>query len=129
MDRGERKHQRQTTNHISPSPGRDRDRLLRHVKLFGTVWAALLAIDISTGAGFWAHWPGIVIATIWGIDAVLLYLRDRKKRMIACSAVIVCGLAMINLVTWSGYPWVLWPAGLLVVIEIIRRSGFPSNER
>ena len=27
--------------------------------------------------------------------------------------VIVSALALINLVTWSGYAWVMWPAGAL----------------
>ena len=35
--------------------------------------------------------------------------------------VIVSALALINLVTWSGYAWVMWPAGALIAIELMRR--------
>jgi len=127
-DRGMRKDQSQEPNRTSPNSEERRDSLLRHVKVLGAFWAILFVIDISTGAGIWAHWPGIVIATILGIEAVLLYVSDWRKRMIACGAVLIGVLTMINLITWSGYPWVLWPAGLLIVIEFIRRSSVRSTE-
>jgi len=128
-DRDVRKNQNQTQNHINPHSEEDRDRLLRHVKVLGAIWATLVVIDISTGPGIWAHWPGIVIATILGIETVFLYVSGWRKRMIACGAVIISGATLINLITWSGYAWVLWPVGLLIVIEFIRRTGFASNER
>ena len=107
---------------IKPHSDIRRDRLLRHIKLLGVIWAILVVIDISTGFGIWAHFPGVVIATILGIEAVLLYVSGWQKRMVACAAVIIGGLTAITLITWSGYPWVLWPAGLLIVIEFGRRS-------
>ena len=45
----------------------------------------------------------------------------------ARGAVIVGALALINLFTWSGYPWVMWPAGVLIALEFIRRVGFRSH--
>lgn len=96
-------------------------RLLRQASVLGAIWAILIVIDISTGPGFWAHWPGIGISTIWGIVAVLFFVSDWRKRIMGCYAVIVAGLAVVNLVTWSGYPWVLWPAAGLVAIELMRR--------
>jgi len=122
-DRSVRNAQTQATNRFILNSEQQKDRLLRHVKVLGAILAILFVIDISTGPGIWVHWPGIAIATIWGIDAVLLYAGDWRKRMIGCYAVIVAGLTLINLISWSGYPWVLWPAAVLVVIEVIRRFG------
>jgi adenylate cyclase len=126
-DRGVRNAQPRAANRINPNPEERIDRLHRHVKVLGIIWATLLVIDISTGAGFWAHWPGIAIATILGVEAVLLYVSGWRKRMYACIAVVIGGVTVINLITWSGYLWVLWPAGLLIVIEFIRRSLIRSH--
>jgi adenylate cyclase len=120
-DRGVRIAQPRTSSHFIPSSKEQKGRLLQQVKLLGAIWAILLVIDISTGPGFWAHWPGIGIATIWGCVAVLLYVSDWRKRIMGCYAVIIAGLAVVNLITWSGYPWVLWPAAGLIAIELIRR--------
>jgi adenylate cyclase len=128
-DRGVHKDQPKASNHINPDSGERRDRFYRHVKVLGVIWATLLVIDISTGDGAWAHWPGIAIAAILGIEAAMLYVSGWQKRVITCAAIIIAGLTVINLITWSGYPWVLWPAGLLIVIEFIRRSGFAPNKR
>lgn len=109
-------------NQVDPVSEVRRDRLLRHAKLLGINLTALFVIDISTGPGFWAIWPGIVMATILGIEAVPLYVNGWLKCIIASTAVIVAGLTVINLITWDDYLWVLWPAGGLIVIEFIRRS-------
>jgi adenylate cyclase len=123
MDQDARTGQSQAPNRGNPDSERRRDRLLRHVKLLGVIWVTLFVIDISTGFGNWAHFPVVVIATLLGFRAVLLYVSGWQKRMISCGAVIIGGLTAINLITWSGYPWVLWPAGVLIVIEFIRRSS------
>ncbi len=110
------------SSNIFPTSELLKDRWLRYVKMLGAIWVILLVIDIGTGPGIWAHWPGIAISTFFGMVVVLFKVNDWRKRLIACCAVIVAGLAVVNLVTWSGYAWVLWPAGALVVIELGRRS-------
>ena len=120
-DRGVRNAQPQAPNHFIPNPEHQKDRFLRHVKVLGAILAILFVIDISTGPGIWVHWPGIAIATILGIEAVPWYVSGWRKRVIGYYAVIVAGLVVINLLTWSGYPWVLWPAAALIVIELFRR--------
>jgi len=122
-DRGAGRDQPQSPNRINSGSEQRRDRLFRHVKVLGAIWVTLIAVDIFTGTGIWAHWPGIAFATILGIEAVLLSVSNWRKRMLGVGAVIIAGLTVINLVTWSGYPWVFWPASVLIVIEIIRRSG------
>ena len=41
-------------------------RLRYHAKVLGVAWLGLVAIDVFTGGGAWAHWPGIAMATLLG---------------------------------------------------------------
>jgi hypothetical protein len=120
-DRGADNSQPQASSKFIPNSEDQKDRLLRQAKVLGAIWIILFVIDIGTGPGIWAHWPGIGIATIWGIVAVLFYVSDWRNRMMGCYAIIIAGLTVVNLVTWSGYLWVLWPAAGLIVIELSRR--------
>ena len=62
-----------------------------------------------------------------GVEAMPLFVRGWFKLQCARGAVVVGALALINLFSWSGYPWVMWPAGALMVIEVIRRSSVRSR--
>jgi adenylate cyclase len=120
-DRGADNAQPQASSKFIPNSEGQKDRLLRQAKVLGAIWIILFVIDIGTGPGIWAHWPGIAIATIWGCVAVLFYVSGWRNRIMGCYAVVIAGLAVVNLITWSGYPWVLWPAAGLIVIELSRR--------
>ena len=110
-----------TAERPTPTPGDLRQRVIRHAKLLGALWAVLFVIDLATGAPLWAHWPGIAMAALLGLEATPLFVRGWFKLQYARGVVIVGALALINLFTWSGYPWVMWPAGALIVIELMRR--------
>ncbi len=110
-----------------PARGDLRERVIRHAKLLGAIWALLLVVDLATGGSFWAHWPGIGMAALVALKAAPLFVRGWFKLQYARGMVIVGALALINLFTWSGYPWVMWPAGALIAIELIRRSGVRSR--
>ena len=109
--------------HATPAPGDPRERVIRHARLIGAVWVVLLLIDLATGAPFWAHWPGIALAVLVALEAAPLFVRGWFKLQYARGVVIVGALVLINLFTWSGYPWVMWPAGALIAIELVRRLG------
>ena len=111
----------------TPVPGDLRERIIRHAKLLGAIWAVLFVVDLATGEPFWAHWPGIAMAALVGVEATPLFVRGWFKLQYARGIVIVGALALINLVTWSGYPWVMWPAGALIAIELVRRLGVRSR--
>ncbi len=111
----------------TPDPDDLRVRLIRHAKLLGAIWVALLVVDLVTGAPVWAHWPGLAMAAFLGLEAAPLYVRGRFKLLYARSVVIVGALALINLFTFSGIPWVFGPAGALIAIELIRRLGVRSR--
>jgi adenylate cyclase len=100
-----------------------RERVIRHAKLLGAIWAILVAIDLASGTPFWAHWPGIALAALVALKAAPLFVGGWFKIQYARGGVIVGALALVNLFTWSGYPWVIWPAGALLAVEVIRRLG------
>ena len=104
-----------------------RDGVARRAKRLAVIGLVILAIDLATGGDIWAHWPGLALATLAAWDAAPLVARGWFTRQYARLAVIVGALAVVNLVTWSGYPWVLWPAGALFVIELIRRLGVRAH--
>jgi adenylate cyclase len=104
-----------------------RARVIRHGKALGVVWAALVIIDLFTGSPFWAHWPGIVIAALWALEATPLFIDSWFWRLYARAAVLVGALAVINIFTWADYPWVLWPAGILAVTALIHRVIRPPS--
>jgi adenylate cyclase len=104
-----------------------RDRVTRHAKLLGVIWGALVVIDLVTGSPFWAHFPGIAMVTLLLLEAAPLMVRSWFNLVYARGAAVVCGLALINLFTWSGDLWVMWPAGALVLLELIRRLGVRSR--
>jgi adenylate cyclase len=116
-----------TPERAAPIPGDLRERVIRHAKLLGAIWAVLFVVDLATGAPFWAHWPGIAMAALVALKASPLFVRGWFKLQYARGIVIVGALALINLFTWSGYPWVMWPAGALIAIELIRRLGVRSR--
>jgi adenylate cyclase len=89
---------------------------------FAVVWAGLAAINLVAGGGyFWAVWPGIVLMAALGLQAAPLLAHGWVDVQLVRLGVIVAMLAMINLVTWSGYPWFLWPAGALLVLFMLWR--------
>jgi hypothetical protein len=61
------------------------------------------------------------MAALVGLEASPLLARGWFTVHFARGMVIVATLALINLFTWHGYPWALWPAGGLVFVELVRR--------
>ena len=104
-----------------------RERVIRHAKLAGAIWIALLVIDLATGPTFWAQFPGIVLVTLLMLEAAPLLRRRGFNLVSARAAAVVGGLALVNIFTWSGYWWVLWPAGAVTLMELIRRLGKKSR--
>jgi adenylate cyclase len=119
---------RQRTQRASaPAASPDlRERVIRRAGLLGAIWAVLLAIDLATGGGFWAHWPGLAMATWLGWRASPLFASGRTVGLLR-AGVIIAALALINLLTWTGSAWFLWPAGALVLWVLVRRLFARSN--
>jgi hypothetical protein len=99
-----------------------RGRVIGHAQRLGILWAALAAVNLFTSDDFWAIWPGIVIVVFLGLEAAPLLARGWLDAPLARLAVIVAGLALVNLASRSGEPWFLWPAGVLVIAYLLRRA-------
>jgi len=104
-----------------------RERVTRHAKLLGAICAALLVVDLITGPGLWAHFPGIALAALVMLEAAPLFTSGWFNLAIARGTVVIGALALINLATWSGYLWVMWPAGSFGFLILIRRLSFRSH--
>ncbi len=97
------------------------DGVVRNARIFGVIWIALVAINLATGGALWAQWPGVAMLTLLAWQAAPVFAAGRFSIRYARLVVIVGMLVVINLLTWSGTLWVLWPAGALLIVEIIRR--------
>ncbi|TNJ43371.1 adenylate/guanylate cyclase domain-containing protein [Phaeobacter sp. B1627] len=84
--------------------------------------AGLFIVDISTGRGFWSHWVLLVVAAQYGLrNADLLFGRSEILSLPVKLWVIAAFLLCINLFSWSGYAWSMWPIGALVIASLARR--------
>ena len=93
----------------------------RNAKIFGVILAALAIINIVTSSAMWVQWPAVAMYMILGWQAAPFFAAGRFDTRYARLMVIIGGLFLINLFSWSGTAWVLWPAGALLVVEVIRR--------
>ncbi len=98
-----------------------RHKVIRHAKILGSIWIGLLAINLLTGAGFWVQWPGLAMLAILALEASPLLVAGRFEKNTARVAITIAVLTLINLFSWSGTLWVIWPAGALIVVEVIRQ--------
>lgn len=125
--------------HHEPSPQEDSDasrqgddvyrrKVVRHAGSLAVVWVGLVVIDIATGSGFWAQWPGIAFLAVIGMEAAPLVSRNSQTVMLARAAVTIIILALINLFSWSGDAWFLWPAGAIVIAALIRTVSVRSQD-
>lgn len=103
------------------APADLKGRVLQRAKILGAIWGLLLLVDLITGSGFWAHWPALAMATALVWEAAPLFVRGWFSVQYVRGAVIVALLAAVNLITWSGYPWVMWPALAIFAVALIRR--------
>jgi adenylate cyclase len=98
-------------------------RIRRRVRMFGIVSAALLLINLGSGAPFWSFWPILAMGVLLGFQSAPLFVRDWFSLRLARVTVVLVALTLINLATWSGNPWVLWPIGAVVAVASIRRRA------
>ena len=108
-----------------PSGAPDDDELLARTRKralrFAGIWGLLLAIDLTTGPGFWAHWPGLVIAALVAWHAAPLAGRAGISRNAWRAAIAIAVLILINLFSWSGVAWALWPIGAMAGVWLVHR--------
>lgn len=123
----------ENSNLVDPETVGLRQRVVQRAKLFGVLWAASFAVDLLDGALSFAHWIGIVLLGIVAYQAAPLLKGGWFRNVDSRGLAVIGFLALINIFSWSGYPWVLWPAGAFVAFNLIRwlrddPGGFPRNE-
>ncbi|MEM7238156.1 MAG: adenylate/guanylate cyclase domain-containing protein [Pseudomonadota bacterium] len=101
--------------------------VIRNALICGVLLAALLVIDLVTGGAFWTHWPAVVLFGAIGLQAAPLVFRSRTSLLFARIAVLAACLVLINLFTWTGYFWALWPVGVAIVIALIWKVAGPRS--
>ncbi|NIZ15131.1 adenylate/guanylate cyclase domain-containing protein [Phaeobacter sp. HF9A] len=88
----------------------------------GIVAAGLFLIDILGGSGIWAHWPILALLTMIALrDPETVFGRSELLSLPMRTWTIGGFLLMVNLFTWHGYPWSLWPISAMVILALIRR--------
>ncbi len=97
-----------------------RHRLTQRAKLFGALWGTSFAVDLLDGALSFTHWLGIVLLGVIVYQAMPL-LQGRWFDNVDRRGLAVIGfLALVNIFSWSGYLWVLWPAGAFAAFNLIK---------
>ena len=103
-----------------PASAPPRPDVARRAGQYGVILLALAAIDLSTGGGAWVQWPALGMAMAFGLEMAPRLLRGGLDVYLTRCVVIALGLLAINALTWSGYPWALWPIGGLTLLVLLR---------
>ncbi len=93
----------------------------RVVKILGLVAGVTVVINLVTGGGVWAQWPVLLAGTFIALTLAPRYATDRFPVWSLRGAIIVVTLACINLFSWNGSLWFLWPAGAFFVAMVARQ--------
>lgn len=111
---------------VEPAPAPDaepaadtKSAVMARVKPFGFVILGLCLIDAFSGRGLWAHYPAVALATIAGLIAAPILVSARWNAHQLRALILSGGLILMNLFTWSGTPWAIWPVGALLVFGVI----------
>ncbi len=98
-----------------------REQTLRFAKLAGVIVLGLLMIDLFTGANFWVQWPALALGTVVAMQALPMTGLTGARLQAARVSVLVAALVLINLFSWSGVFWAMWPVGALLFTYVAYR--------
>ena len=108
-------------NQVEESAGSLRDRVVLRAKILGSVWIGLLAINLATGGNFWAQWPGLALLAAVAMESAPLFATRRFGTSTIRIGMVILLLLAINLLTWSGSLWAVYPAAVLMVVALLLR--------
>jgi adenylate cyclase len=98
-----------------------RARLIRRARIFGVIWAVLLVVNLTSRSVLWVQWPGLGMVMLLAYQAAPLGANGRISPGYIRAGVIVSAFLLINLFTWQGYLWAVWPGAAVVVLTLLRR--------
>ena len=94
--------------------------MLRNVLVIAGI---AVVINLASGGGIWAHWAILPAAVAYGL---FMAPRLAQGRLDAKRLRVLIGLAalvFINLVTWSGTFWAIWPMIAAAAFLFLGGSG------
>lgn len=106
---------------VGPEDMRLSAKLALTAKLFAGLGGALVVLNMILGGPFWSFWPGLAMAVLLGQMAAPLFARRGIGEADLRIAVLLVALAAVNIATWSGYAWSLWPIGIALGLRFLRR--------
>lgn len=105
----------------------DPARVGQMVKMGAIVGAFLLLIDLTTGGGFWAHWPIAAGATFIGARWISAQPFSPADKSLYQAIELSVFLILVNLFSWSGTFWAVWPTAALIAFALLRRVRSESD--
>lgn len=99
-----------------------RENFVSTAKRLGGGWLVLLVLDIITGDGLFAHWPGLALLAYLGWHAVPVLTDEPGAKRLLRMAVILGILTLINIFSWSGTLWVVYPALAVAFMALVYRG-------
>ena len=96
------------------------EKLVYQAKRSGLLIAVLAVIDVATGGNLWVQWPALAMVVFLAYRAAPFFYSGLNLTL-ARATIAVGGLSLINLFSWSGHAWFLWPAGALIALTLFRR--------
>lgn len=98
----------------------DKGKRLRYLG-FGAGAAVLL--NMISGGAFWPAWPILVAVGLYGLHSGAALVGHNHIKGISLNLwVIATFLICVNLMTWSGALWVLWPLAGILAIGLLGRK-------
>ncbi|MEM9105848.1 MAG: adenylate/guanylate cyclase domain-containing protein [Pseudomonadota bacterium] len=98
-----------------------RGRVILHAKILGVVWLGLLFINLVSSGNFWVQWPGLAMLVALGMEAAPLFATPRIRTMTVRFGVLILFLLALNLLTWSGTLWAVYPSAAMIVAAVLHR--------
>lgn len=95
----------------------------------GMVAAGLFVLDLITGRGIWAHWPMLALFAVIALrEGHRIVGRSEFLGVPLKMWTIAAFLFCVNLFSWQGALWSLWPIGGLALIGLFKRRGASQPE-
>lgn len=92
-----------------------------HLRVLALLAGGGLVLDLATGPGWFVHWIVVFGAGWLAWQAAGTYADStalqRRNRLFAILGV----LTLINLATWDGTLWVVWPAAIIGGLTLLRQ--------
>ena len=111
-----------TSQHAANTPTQPQSPMPRVVLLAALLSGALIVINLISGGGIWVHWPVLATVSIAGLSMPDTVIPPQISAYVPARAlVIIVALTLVNIFSWSGYLWVLWPAGALLIAALARK--------